>query len=133
MGCGIVSKIPENGKLLAYVDHEGQVRGSVTEFVEAHGGMVKGILEDVSANFESHGVNIKVTPIKKGLTVVQHKHKYPHLSILMKGKVWLETDSYRCQMVAGQTTTIEAGIYHAVTALEDSVWLCVHTHADEVK
>lgn len=108
--------------------------GVVTKRIEELGGITEGVnvMEDVSDNFISNGVHIKVTPIPAGLQVFQHKHKYPHVALLMKGKVWVESDNHRYQMIPGMSTTIAAGVYHAVTAIEDSVWMCIHDKADEV-
>jgi quercetin dioxygenase-like cupin family protein len=88
------------------------------------------VLEDVSANFDGAGVSVKVTPLKEGMEVIQHKHAYPHLSILMSGVVVLKTDDWSRIINAKkepQSVVIEADKYHAVIAVTDAVWLCVHS------
>lgn len=87
------------------------------------------VLEDVSKNFEGAGTSVKVTPLKAGMEVIQHKHQYPHLSILMSGTVVLKTDAWSRILNATkepQSVVIEADTYHAVVAVTDAVWLCVH-------
>jgi quercetin dioxygenase-like cupin family protein len=88
------------------------------------------VLEDVSKNFEGAEVSAKVTPLTAGMEVIQHKHRYPHLSILMSGTVVLKTDDWSRIMNASkepQSVVIEADKYHAVIAITDAVWLCIHS------
>lgn len=92
------------------------------------------VLEDVSKNFEGAGVSVKVTPLKAGMEVIQHKHAYPHLSILMSGVVVLKTDNWSKTINAKkepQEVVIEADTYHAVIALTNAVWLCIHSEGKE--
>jgi quercetin dioxygenase-like cupin family protein len=87
------------------------------------------VLEDVSKNFEGAGVSVKMTPLKAGLKVIQHKHEYDHLSILLSGKVIVTNDNMTYTLDATKTPKsliIEAGEYHSVYAVIDAVWLCVH-------
>lgn len=94
------------------------------------------VLEDISTDFEGAGISLKFVPLKKNQFVIQHKHKYPHLSVLLSGKVLLESDGSQKLLDASiepQSIVIPAGAYHQVTALSDAVWLCVHNKEDEVK
>jgi quercetin dioxygenase-like cupin family protein len=107
MGCGIVTKLAEQAGIQSGVN----------------------ILEDVSKNFEGAGVSVKMTPLKAGLHVIQHKHEYDHLSVLLSGKVKVTNDSMTYLIdatVSPKSLIIEAGEYHSVYALTDAVWLCVH-------
>jgi quercetin dioxygenase-like cupin family protein len=88
------------------------------------------VLEDVSTDHEGCGVSVKVTPLKKGMEIIQHKHAYPHLSVLMSGIVTVMTDNWSRKLDAtkeSQQLVIEADTYHAVIAHTDAVWLCIHS------
>jgi quercetin dioxygenase-like cupin family protein len=88
------------------------------------------VLEDVSQDFEGAGVSVKVTPLIAGMEVIQHKHRYPHLSVLMSGIVIVKTDDWSRTLDASkapQQIIVEADTYHAVIAVTDAVWLCVHS------
>lgn len=68
------------------------------------------------------GVYVKETQIPAGYALVQHKHKFEHLSILASGQAVVGE-----AILAGPAVvTIEAGRLHRVKALTDCVWLCVH-------
>jgi quercetin dioxygenase-like cupin family protein len=94
-------------------------------------GIIPGVnvLEDVSTNHVGAGVSVKATPLKKGMEVIQHKHSYPHLSVLVSGLVALKNDDFSRIIDARkepQSVVIEANQYHSVIALTDALWLCVH-------
>jgi len=72
------------------------------------------------------GVYVKETRIPKGVTLLMHTHTFTHKSILTKGRVSLTQGGNRRQVIAPEILTLEKGTPHSVTALEDSVWLCVH-------
>jgi quercetin dioxygenase-like cupin family protein len=74
-----------------------------------------------------------------GDLVVQHKHKFDHLSILAKGRVLVLFEEEAVEYVAPACINIVKGLDHAIKALEDSVWFCIHvtdetdaTKVDEV-
>lgn len=110
--------------------------GVVTKTAEALGVQAgKDVLVDVSTDLVGAGVSVKYTPLKKGLTVIQHKHAYPHLSILVSGIVIVRNDdeTFRLDATKGpKHCVISAGKYHSVEALTDAVWLCVHHEDDGV-
>jgi quercetin dioxygenase-like cupin family protein len=81
--------------------------------------------QDTIHHFSS-GVYAKEMRLPKGSTALTHKHKYDHLSILAQGMVMLETPEGRQLYSAPTAVTIRAGIPHGITALEDSVWFCIH-------
>jgi quercetin dioxygenase-like cupin family protein len=68
--------------------------------------------------------------------LVQHKHKFDHLSILASGSIELMVDGERKIIHAPACLTIEADKHHGVKSLTDVVWYCIHatecTDADEV-
>ena len=72
------------------------------------------------------GVYAKETRIPAGKTLVQHKHKYDHLSVLASGSVIVDFPEMQITYNAPAVITIRAGRNHGVRALTDAVWLCVH-------
>ena len=84
----------------------------------------------------SAGVYTKETLIPAGHVLVQHKHKFSHLSILASGSIELMVDGERKIIHAPACLTIEADKHHGVKSLTDVVWYCIHatecTDLDEV-
>lgn len=73
------------------------------------------------------GVEAKETHIPAGMVLVQHKHQYDHLSVLASGVVELEVDGVRVVHEGPKLMVIKAGSHHAVKALTDAVWFCIHS------
>lgn len=94
------------------------------------------------SNIEHHFSNnlyAKEITLDKDSIVVQHKHKFDHLSILAKGKVIVLFEDDAVEYIAPACINIVKDVDHAIKALEDSVWYCVHatdetdaTKVDEV-
>jgi quercetin dioxygenase-like cupin family protein len=84
----------------------------------------------------SAGVYAKETLIPAGQVLVQHKHKFSHLSILASGSIELMVDGERKIIHAPACLTIEANKHHGVKSLTDVVWYCIHatecTDIDEI-
>ena len=84
----------------------------------------------------SAGVYAKETLIPAGYVLVQHKHKFSHLSILASGSIELMVDGERKIIHAPACLTIEADKHHGVKSLTDVVWYCIHatecTDMDEI-
>jgi quercetin dioxygenase-like cupin family protein len=84
----------------------------------------------------SAGVYAKETLIPAGQILVQHKHKFDHLSILASGSVELMVDGEKRIVHAPACLTIEADKHHGVKSLTDVVWYCIHatdcTDTDEI-
>ena len=84
----------------------------------------------------SAGVYAKETLIPAGHVLVQHKHKFDHLSILASGSIELMVDGERKIVHAPACLTIEANKHHGVKSLTDVVWYCIHatdcTDTDEI-
>ena len=74
----------------------------------------------------SAGVYAKETIIPAGKWLVQHAHKFDHLSILAQGSVELIVDGEREVLHAPACLTIAAGKHHGVKSLTDVVWYCIH-------
>lgn len=78
----------------------------------------------------SDAVYAKQVHIPAGAMIVSHKHNYSHLSLLAQGTVIVETDTGKPQRYEAPTCIeIKAGVNHAVHALTDTVWFCIH-HTD---
>ena len=72
-------------------------------------------------------VYLKRMEMPAGMTIGKHVHSFDHSSLLAKGRVSLIVDlEYPRIVEAPATILIAAGRAHAVLALEDSVWYCVH-------
>ena len=74
----------------------------------------------------SDGLYARQMMIPKGYVALSHAHNYAHLSILSTGKVVVITDDAREQYNAPACIEIKAGVHHAIEALDDSVWFCIH-------
>lgn len=84
----------------------------------------------------SDGLYAKEMRIPKGYTAMSHQHHYSHLSLLAKGSVLVTTDNDSNKYVSPACIEIKAGVNHAILALEDCVWYCIHatneTNADKI-
>lgn len=80
------------------------------------------------------GAYAKRVDLKKaGTTLLGHRHKYDHLSILARGSVLLTVDGESAEYHAPACLTISAGKHHELVSLEpDTVWFCVHAISAEV-
>ena len=74
----------------------------------------------------SHGLYAKESVIPAGQMLMQHKHNYSHLSILAMGKVIVCVDEETSIVEGPACIEIAAGKHHAVKALTDCVWFCIH-------
>ena len=92
------------------------------------------IVEEVT-HFFSDGVYAKQMYLPKGGKAESHKHVYNHLSILASGKVIVEVDGLKTSYTAPTCIEIKAGETHAIYAIDDSMFFCVHAtnEKDETK
>jgi len=74
----------------------------------------------------SDGLYAKQMFVPQGYVIGQHAHEFSHLSILAKGKVIVRTDNSVTEYTAPACLEIKEGIHHAIEALEDTVWFCIH-------
>ena len=83
----------------------------------------------------SSGVYAKQMHLPKGYMAISHQHNYDHLSVLASGKVVVKTDDGEQEYTAPVAITIAKHKNHAITALEDAVWFCIHAtnETDETK
>ncbi|WOB06456.1 hypothetical protein [Piscinibacter gummiphilus] len=91
------------------------------------------MLAEAGIDVEHHfggGVYAKDTRIPKGKRLVQHVHPFDHLSVLAVGTVVVEVDGAREVFVGPRCLTIKAGKAHAVEALTDAVWFCIHATSE---
>ena len=72
------------------------------------------------------GVYAKETFIPAGKWLVQHTHKFDHLSVLAQGSIELIVDGQSSVVNAPACLTIAAGKHHGVKSLTDVVWYCIH-------
>jgi quercetin dioxygenase-like cupin family protein len=89
----------------------------------------------IGTDFTGAGLHVKLTELKKGMKLVQHKHTYDHLSLLLSGRVIVHLDTDAIVIDASATPrsmVIEAGRIHRVTAITDACWLCVHHDSEPV-
>ncbi len=78
----------------------------------------------------SDGLYAKEMFLPKGGMAIAHSHTYSHLSILGKGKALVTFDHGSEVLTAPACINVPAGQKHAIEALEDIVWYCIH--AEEV-
>ena len=85
----------------------------------------------------SDGLYAKQMVFPPGAQIVGHRHNYSHLSILARGEVlvWVDNE-HPVRYTAPACIEIKAGTHHAIYAMRESVWYCIHateaTEADEV-
>jgi len=72
------------------------------------------------------GIYAKETVIPANNLLVQHIHKFDHLSILAMGSVELVVDEIKTVIHAPACLTIKAGKHHGIRTLTDAVWYCIH-------
>lgn len=64
--------------------------------------------------------------IKAGSILLSEVHPYDHLSILLSGEAILKSDGKATPLVAPYMLEIKAGIEHALYAVTDLEWDCLH-------
>jgi len=64
--------------------------------------------------------------IPAGKTALKHVHNYSHVSYLVEGQAWVEVEGQETLYTAPTGIIIDKGKEHAITALNDVVWLCIH-------
>ena len=81
--------------------------------------------DDIKHDF-SDGLYAKQASFPAGAWIVKHKHDYSHLSILAKGTVLVQVDDEEQIYEAPACIEIKGGKMHAIMALDDAVWFCIH-------
>ena len=77
------------------------------------------------------GVHMLKYVIGAGTVLISHCHVYDHPSILASGEVEVWTPAGLQTLVGPTEIKIAAGVKHAVSAITDAVWYCVHAERDE--
>lgn len=77
-------------------------------------------------HFFAGGVYAKKMIIKQGTQVPTHKHIFDHMSLLAQGRVRVAVGRITTEYVAPTMIEIKKEMVHTVSALEDSVWYCIH-------
>lgn len=88
------------------------------------------MVEPQIINHFAGGAYAKETRIPAGHILVQHKHRYDHLSVLASGTVEVECDGVRVVHDGPKCLLIKAHTHHGVKALTDATWFCIHATAD---
>lgn len=82
---------------------------------------------DIFTKFHfAEGLVTKEMHIPAGVTLGKHVHTYSHQSILAKGQIILHKGDEVAMLHAPVVLEVTAGVEHAVEALTDTVWYCVH-------
>lgn len=94
-------------------------------------------LDEEASNVEhffTQGIYAKKITVPSGTQVPSHRHVYDHLSILAQGRVRVAVGPVTKEYVAPAMIEIKKNIVHTISAIEDSVWFCVHaTDATDVE
>ena len=86
--------------------------------------------EDDAVHHFGGKVYAKQYTLAAGASIVQHRHSFDHLSILASGKVMIHVDGETTELEGPACITIQAQKHHAIKALTDTVWFCVHAFDD---
>jgi len=85
------------------------------------------MIDELTTHHFSDGLYAKEIHITEGMMVMQHKHTYAHFGILAKGKAIVVKDDKTKIVEAPACLDIPANENHAVKALTDCVWYCIHS------
>jgi quercetin dioxygenase-like cupin family protein len=77
----------------------------------------------------STGLVAKEYHLPVGFHHEKHTHGYDHLSILAQGTVIVTTNGVKQEYTGPCCLEIKASEEHAVEALTDTVWYCIHATA----
>jgi quercetin dioxygenase-like cupin family protein len=75
----------------------------------------------------SDNLYAKETHIPAGSALMQHKHKFSHLSIVAQGTVEVTVGDEIKVYIAPACIEVKKGKNHRVFALTDAIWYCVHS------
>ncbi len=96
------------------------------DVLEAHA-LATGHPPPLGDRIEFGGIAIDKFNIPAGTLLISHCHVYDHPSILASGRVELWTQSGGVVVLEGPCEVlIPAGIKHALQALTDTMWYCLH-------
>jgi quercetin dioxygenase-like cupin family protein len=90
-------------------------------------------VNDDAQRLHGAGIYIIQTLLQPGAEVVQHVHKYDHLSVIPRtGRVELTVEGEKRILIGPCAVVIEAGKKHSVRALTPVLWQCIHRVDGEV-
>lgn len=82
-------------------------------------------------HFFGGGLAIKRFELPQGHFLIQHKHKYDHMTIIGEGRGTLTVDGEADREVrGGECVFVAAKKNHKFTAIEDLVIFCVHATSE---
>lgn len=83
---------------------------------------------ELKKTFINADTAINCMRIPAGHSIGKHIHPYSHFSALVSGKVSVKVGGKDPQTLEGfSVIEIEENTSHVITALEDSVWMCIHS------
>jgi quercetin dioxygenase-like cupin family protein len=85
---------------------------------------------DIEHHFIADEVYSKRTSIKAGASLGKHTHPFDHASALISGTVLLVVNGVKREITGPRMLLIEANKEHAIHALTDVVWHCLHITSD---
>ncbi len=77
-------------------------------------------------HYFTDGLYAKEMRLPKLHYAVSHRHAYDHFGALFSGKVVVEVNGSETEYEAPAFILVKAGDEHKITALEDTIWFCVH-------
>lgn len=86
----------------------------------------RGHVPERSETITAAGVTLIEWRFKAGMVMLSEIHEYDHLSILISGEAVLRTNGDETHLIGPKTVEIKAGIEHALYAVTDCVWDCIH-------
>lgn len=105
-----------------------EMRGKILELEAAMKAMPDRWIEFPVTHHFAPGVYMREMFIPKGATLTGKIHKTEHMNILSKGKLKLATEEGVRIVEASMVVKSSPGVKRAATALEDSVWITVHSN-----
>lgn len=94
---------------------------------------------NVKQTYQDSDTVLNCMHIPAGFKVGKHSHPYDHFSTLVSGKVKVTIGGNEIKELEGfQVIHIEKYKTHVIEALEDSIWMCIHSKpamndADQLK
>jgi quercetin dioxygenase-like cupin family protein len=82
-------------------------------------------------SYDMGGTVANVMRIPKGCSIGKHKHPYAHMSVLVSGEAVVVIGGTEEKHMAGLSfIEIEENTSHVIHAIEDSIWMCIHSKQD---
>ena len=83
---------------------------------------------ELKKSFVNSDTALNCMKIPKGFSIGKHVHPHDHFSALVSGKVSVVIGGKDPIVLDGfEVIEIEKDTSHVITALEDSVWMCIHS------